>query len=226
MKKITISEEDIKEIIRLYIEEFVGTPTLSKMFNYHKSIINRTLKENGVNLDTPGRRYLGGKDISSKKYQRKNKDKIRKKNSEYREKNREHLREYHKKWRENNKKQYQEYKRNYTKNKKDSDPKYKLASYTRTAIYTCLKERNINKYKNTFDLLPYSLEDLIQRLESQFKESMGWENYGEWHVDHIKPMSSFGFESIEDESFQECWSLSNLQPLWAKENLSKGSKYL
>jgi len=101
-----------------------------------------------------------------------------------------------------------------------------LASYTRTAIYTCLKERNINKYKNTFELLPYSLDELITHLERQFTSGMSWDNYGEWHVDHIIPMSKFNITSVNDESFLECWSLNNLRPLWAKDNLSKNNKII
>ena len=111
------------------------------------------------------------------------------------------------------------------KNKKDSNPSYKLSCYTRTAIYTCLKERNISKYKNTFDLLPYTLEELIIHLESKFKDGMTWTNYGEWHVDHIKPMSSFNIINSTDSEFLVCWSLDNLQPLWGGDNLSKGSRF-
>jgi hypothetical protein len=225
-KKIEIPEDILLEMIRLYNEEYVGTPSLSNKFGYHKSIILRNFKDKGVVLGPSGRKWTGGKEVADKKWRNKNKEKLDQYHKEWSEKNREHLREYHTKWREDNHNNLNEYKRTYEKTKKDSDPKYKLASYTRTAIYTCLKERNISKYKNTFDLLPYSLDDLIQRLESQFKEGMSWDNYGEWHVDHIKPMSSFEFDSPEDISFQECWSLGNLQPLWAKENLSKGSTYL
>jgi hypothetical protein len=89
-----------------------------------------------------------------------------------------------------------------------------------------VKERNIDKYKNTFDLLPYTLEELIGHLESKFKEGMTWENYGQWHVDHIKPMVSSDIKEPTDKYFQECWSLNNLQPLWEHDNLSKGSRYL
>jgi hypothetical protein len=53
---------------------------------------------------------------------------------------------------------------------------------------------------------------------------MTWENYGEWHVDHIKPISSFTFETCEDEEFKICWSLDNLQPMWGIENIKKGNK--
>jgi hypothetical protein len=55
---------------------------------------------------------------------------------------------------------------------------------------------------------------------------MSWDNYGRWHVDHIKPMVSFNIKEPTDKEFQECWSLKNLQPLWGEDNLSKGSKYL
>ena len=224
-RKIEIPEDVLSEMIRLYNEEYIGTPSLSDKFGYHKSIILRSFKDKGVLLGPSGRKWTGGKEVADKKWRGKNKEKLSEYHKEWTQQNKEHRKEYHKEWREKNKEYYQKYRRDYEKTKKDSDPSYKLACYTRTAIYTCLKERDITKYKNTFDLLPYSLEKLINHLESQFKEDMSWENYGEWHVDHIKPMSSFNIQSPEDGSFQECWSLNNLQPLWGKENLSKGSRY-
>ena len=53
---------------------------------------------------------------------------------------------------------------------------------------------------------------------------MSWDNYGEWHVDHIKPISSFNIQEIGDNEFIECWSLNNLQPLWGDENIRKSNK--
>ena len=106
------------------------------------------------------------------------------------------------------------------------DPKYKLGPRTRTAVYTCLKERNVAKYRSTFDLLGYTLEELMIHLEKQFTEGMTWDNYGEWHVDHKIPMTSFNFETVEDREFKLCWCLDNLQPLWGPDNLSKGTKLL
>lgn len=70
----------------------------------------------------------------------------------------------------------------------------------------------------------YSYESLISHLESQFKEGMTWENYGKWHVDHKIPVSFFQFNSTDDVEFKMCWRLENLQPLWAKENQSKGNR--
>lgn len=74
-------------------------------------------------------------------------------------------------------------------------------------------------------LVGYTLTDLKNHLESRFLPGMTWENYGEWHIDHIKPRAAFSFETSEDPQFKECWSLSNLQPLWAIDNLRKNCKY-
>lgn len=72
-------------------------------------------------------------------------------------------------------------------------------------------------------LLGYSHEDFIERIESQFSIGMSWGNRGEWHVDHIKPIAAFNKEGVKDIKIIN--ALSNLQPLWAKDNLSKGAKY-
>ena len=226
MKRKEFSKEEIDCIIRMYNDEYKGTPFISKEFNCSKAVINRVLRENGIQLGPSGRKWTGGLKESRKRYESKNKEERDLYKKEWAKKNREHLREYHTKWRDENREELNGYKRVYEKTKKDSDPSYRLACYTRTAVYTCLKERDVTKYKSTFDLLPYSLEELILHLESQFKGGMTWDNYGEWHVDHIKPMTSFNIQSPEDKSFQECWSLNNLQPLWGVENLSKGSRYL
>lgn len=74
-------------------------------------------------------------------------------------------------------------------------------------------------------LVNYTREQLMNHLEKQFREGMSWDNYGEWQVDHIRPIASFNFNSAEDPQFKECWALNNLQPLWAEENLMKADKY-
>ncbi len=66
----------------------------------------------------------------------------------------------------------------------------------------------------------------MTHLEKQFTEGMNWDNYGEWHVDHKKPMTLFNFTSTDDHEFKLCWCLDNLQPLWELDNLSKGVRYL
>ena len=74
----------------------------------------------------------------------------------------------------------------------------------------------------------YTMEELKIHLEKQFLPGMTWENHSKygWHIDHKKPISSFKYESINDKEFKECWSLSNLQPLWYIDNLRKSNKLL
>ena len=74
------------------------------------------------------------------------------------------------------------------------------------------------------DIVGYTLSDLKEHLESLFTDGMTWENQGAWHIDHLKPVSSFTFTNPKDEDFKLCFALSNLQPLWAKDNLEKSNK--
>ena len=67
-----------------------------------------------------------------------------------------------------------------------------------------------------------SIENLWIHLEKSFKPGMTRENYGKWHIDHIRPCSSFDLSKPEEQSI--CFHYSNLMPLWAEENLKKGSK--
>jgi hypothetical protein len=67
---------------------------------------------------------------------------------------------------------------------------------------------------------------LIIHLESQFKDTMSWDNYGEWHVDHKLPITSFNIEEMRDKEFMKCWALENLQPMWGEENIRKSNKIL
>ena len=75
------------------------------------------------------------------------------------------------------------------------------------------------------DALGYTWADLRAHLEAQFTQDMNWDNWGDiWEVDHIAPLSSFHYTSLDDPLFKECWALSNLRPLCRHENASKGSK--
>lgn len=107
-----------------------------------------------------------------------------------------------------------------------SRPEQKLISVLRATINRCCK-----KEKTTSQYIDYTIGDLKDHIESKFKDGMSWDNYGirGWHIDHIRPISSFNFF---DESgnvlmgeIRKCMSLENLQPLWARENIQKGNKY-
>ena len=192
--------------------------------NISKPTINRILKENDVIFGQSGRRFIGGKKVADKKWREKNKDYTSKSHKKWSEKNRDHLNEYHQKWREKNIDKHREYKRKYEKHRKDTDPLYKLISNFRTAIYQVLKENRVDKNQSYFDVLQYTPEQLIVHLEKQFTERITWENYGEWHVDHKQPISSFNIQEMGDSEFMKCWSLENLQPMWGEENIRKSNK--
>ena len=223
MRKIIFNEEQLKDIISLYVNDIWGTRQIGKKYSVSEKTINRVLKENNVDMDSPGRRYFGGKKISDKKYYESNKEKISEYYSEWKKNKKEHLKEYQKKWREENREKLRETKRNYEKTRKHNDPLYKLIANFRTAIYQVLKENNVQKNGHYFEILQYTPNELIDHLENQFTENMTWDNYGEWHVDHIKPITYFKINEIGDDEFMKCWSLNNLQPMWGHENIRKSN---
>lgn len=228
MRKIELTESQVSEIIKLYTEDLLGSPTISEKLKIHKTIVLNTLKNNGVVLGPSGRRNIGGREVATKKYESKPETKKRKSENhkKWSEKNREYLTEYHKKWRTENVDKWRKTKRDYEKHRKDTDPLYKLISNFRTAIYQVLKENNVEKNGHYFDILGYTPEELIVHLENQFTEGMTWDNYGEFHVDHKLPISSFNIKEIGDKEFMKCWSLDNLQPMWGEENIRKSNKIL
>ena len=226
MKKILLEKSVVDEILRLYNDEMLGSPSISEKLNINKQVVLRTLKENGAIVGISGRKYKGGKSESDKRHYLKNREKRLQYFSDWQKDNRDRLNDYHQKWREKNIDKHREYKRKYEKHRKDTDPLYKLISNFRTAIYQVLKESNVEKNGHYFDILGYTPEELINHLEKQFTEGMTWENYGEFHVDHKLPISSFNIKEIGDEEFMKCWSLDNLQPMWGEENIRKSNKVL
>ena len=79
-----------------------------------------------------------------------------------------------------------------------------------------------NKSAPTLELIGCSPREIKEHLESLFTVGMSWDNYGKWHIDHIMPCDSFDL-TVESEQ-RKCFNYKNLQPLWAKDNLRKGSK--
>lgn len=78
--------------------------------------------------------------------------------------------------------------------------------------------------KTTEALLGYSIAELRAHLERQFLKGMSWENMGEWHIDHIVPLASFTITGADDPELRRAWSLPNLRPLWAADNIRKHAK--
>ena len=73
-------------------------------------------------------------------------------------------------------------------------------------------------------LVGYTVDDLMRHLERQFDKGMTWENRGEWHIDHIVPLSGFSYETAECAEFKAAWAITNLRPLWASENMRKNDR--
>ena len=173
------------------------------------------------------------------KYRKKNRDKInarfrkwyknnpehQKKVKEYREKNKEKLLKYFEEYRKKPgyKKKFNLYMKNYMNNKLKTDPDFKLKMQLRHRIYLALKVKGISKSKRTMKLLGCTVEELWKHLESKFQPGMTKENYGKWHVDHIRPCASFDLTDPKQQFI--CFHYTNLQPLWAKDNIRKGAKY-
>lgn len=136
--------------------------------------------------------------------------------------NKETVRANNEKWKRDNPDKIREYSNKHAK-KRAADPKYRLEAAVKQGVRRGLLSGS--KYgRRTFDLLGYSPEDLRQHLERKFQPGMTWENYGDWHIDHIIPLSAFNYETPDDLDFKRAWALSNLQPLWEFDNLSKKDK--
>lgn len=105
-----------------------------------------------------------------------------------------------------------------------STPKGRVEANIRGYIHKTITKG----YKSapTFKALGYTSAELMAHLEKNFLLGMTWENYGAWHIDHKIPLSLFNYHSTDDFDFKIAWSLKNLQPLWAVDNLKKSAKYV
>jgi len=129
-----------------------------------------------------------------------------------------------KKWEKNNPEKIKA-KRKRMRDKNKNNLQYRLNNTIRAVLTRSLKRNNGSKNgRHWEDLVGYTISDLRMHLEKQFAEGMSWDNYGDWHIDHIIPISVFNFSSPEHIDFKRCWTLDNLQPMWAKENRIKQDK--
>lgn len=98
----------------------------------------------------------------------------------------------------------------------------RLSNRVRVRVHAVL--RGSTGRSRTLERLGYTASELRLHLERQFTKGMSWDNMGEWHIDHIVPLSSFTYESSDDAEFKRAWALSNLRPLWGADNLRKSAK--
>lgn len=109
------------------------------------------------------------------------------------------------------------------RDKYTNDLNFKIAKILRNRVYIAIK--NNQKAGSAIKDLGCTIPELKKHIELQFKPGMSWDNWGlhGWHIDHVKPLCKFNL--TKKEQFKEACHYSNLQPLWAEENHSKGGKF-
>lgn len=111
-----------------------------------------------------------------------------------------------------------------SKRRRRQCPQVRLSAAVSSQIRISLVQRKQGRKWEI--LVGYALADIRNHLERQFLKGMSWDNYGDWHVDHILPIASFSFSGPDDPEFRACWALTNLRPLWARDNIVKRDKRL
>lgn len=147
-----------------------------------------------------------------KEYYEKNKEKVKESVRKYKKENQDKVKKYNK-----------EYDKKYISNKLKTNSFYKFKHNTRNLIAMSFK-RGTNQFKKsakTEIILGCTVLEFRNYIESKFTDGMNWNNQGEWHLDHIKPLAL----ATTEEEVIELNHYTNFQPLWAIDNLSKGSKY-
>jgi hypothetical protein len=161
--------------------------------------------------------------IAYKKHYEANKEKIQAAHGDYNKLNKDKIKKQRQEYYQKNKRKILDYNESYHQNKLQFNTQYRLAYILRCRLRTALNK----KYKagHAVKDLGCSITELKIYLESKFQAGMSWENHSQtgWHIDHIKPLSRFDLS--DREQFLEACHYSNLQPLWAEDNLSKSDNF-
>lgn len=203
--------EKVKALRKAYNEKNKEKIKVFRLSYYKKNKEKFKLARKKWLKDNPEAKYAGY--ISTMAWKRANPEKVKEINKRYYETHKNQIRQRNK------------VEKNKAWNKKyHSDPKFKLNRIISRAVRNSLK--NGKNGKSWTDLVGYSVNDLKKHLKKRFTTGMTWEKFlnGEIHIDHKIPITAFNFTESNQEDFKRCWALSNLQPLWAKDNLEKNAK--
>lgn len=150
-----------------------------------------------------------------KQWESENQSKRKEQQARFRSANPEKCREATRKWREKNKEKRAEY----IREKRKSCTFTKISSALRCRINDAIRTAKATKHDRSMNLIGCTVLELMNHLAEKFTEGMTWENHGKWHIDHIRPCSEFDMSDPVQQ--MECFHFSNLQPLWARDNLMK-----
>jgi hypothetical protein len=157
-----------------------------------------------------------------KEYRLKNKSRKKELDRIYKENNKEKLYLYNKEYYKNNKVKLNAYANNYCIQKNKLNVNFRLTKILRSRIYYAIKSIDWKGNCNREELLGGDINIVKAHIESLFKEGMNWENQGKWYIDHILPI---GICDNQNDIIARC-HYKNLQPLWAINNLKKGSSII
>ena len=159
--------------------------------------------------------YLENKE-NIKKYQLENRDKISKQKKKYFQENKDKINSQRRKNRQENINKFRAVQNKYY----NLTPARKLKRNLRGRLSSFFKYKGHKKKNSTEEILGANWKTVEAFMEAKFVDGMNWDNIGEWHIDHIIPLSS---AETEQETIKLC-HYTNLQPLWAFDNMSKGNK--
>ncbi len=174
--------------------------------------------------------YLERRKTYLAQYTAQNKERIRIRQMEYRQANLEKVREIERVSRKKHRQQRQERENDRCRN----DPQVHVRKCLRMRLGQALRKSGTQKTIRTMDLIGTDIKALMNYIESLWQPGMSWDNYGSladgskptdqvWHIDHILPCASFNL--LDPEEQKKCFHYTNLQPLWAKDNLNKGATW-
>ena len=161
--------------------------------------------------------------LYAKEYRKNHLQQIKEKQKEYYLKHREYVKDKSAKYYEDNKEKVLKRHCNYLKDRKLNDTVFRQKESVRLFIQSSFRRACNGKYKKSKraeEILGCSMDFFMNYIESKFQEGMSFDNYGEWHIDHIIPLSS----AKTEEGIYELCHYTNLQPLWAKDNIAKSNK--
>lgn len=153
-------------------------------------------------------------------HRQKNRNVINEKRRTYYSLHKEKCQSYSSAYKKKNKERVNAYNSSYVKHRKEKDSLFRLRISIRSLI-SMYVNKHYRKNKRTEDILGCSMEEFYKYIETKFQDGMSWDNYGKWHLDHIKPISL----AKTEEEIYELNRYTNFQPLWAIDNFRKSNKF-